>query len=172
MKPIDICFGMIRAGILIAVAVVLLAWIGPTVAATGQYLIGPRQLTCADYVVRVPIRWKAQMRRCDGEILVERRNNLLFDSDAGPDLMFVRSLAKRNVSLESREREFRDAYPGQTSSPMRVSDAFDRCFRVDREPNGAWISVLCMDSSRRLEFNFFGPEARLNQAIAFIEIRR
>ena len=48
MKPIDVCFGMIKVGIVFVIAIALLGFAGPTVVAMGEYLIGPRQLACSD----------------------------------------------------------------------------------------------------------------------------
>ncbi len=171
MKPIDVSFGLIKAGIVLVIAVALLATAGPSVVAMGEYVIGPRQVSCGDYTVKVPLRWKATLKRCDGEILLERRSPLLFDSESGHDLMFIRSLRNRGTTPDQEESEFRNAYPKQAASPVQVSDIFNRCLRVDREPNGSWISVDCIDASNRLEFNFFGPESRLHEAVSLIEIR-
>jgi hypothetical protein len=163
---------MIKAGIVFVLAIAVLGLAGPTVAATGEYLVGPRQLSCSDYSVKVPLRWKPSLKRCDGEILLERRSNLLFDSESGGDSIFIwSSRNRRTITSDRDEGEFRKAYPEKTASPLRVSDVFNRCLRVDLEPDGSWISVECTDASNRVGFNFFGPERRLNDAVSLIEIR-
>jgi hypothetical protein len=171
LKPIDVCYGMIKAGIGFVMAIALLGSVGPTVAATGEYLIGPRQLSCRDYTVRIPLQWKAKLKKCDGEILIERRSGLLFDSESGQGLMFIHSLRIRSTAPGQAESEFRGAYSGQIAVPMQVSSVFSRCLRVDMEPNGTWISVECIDASSRIQFDFAGPEKRLNEAVALIEIK-
>lgn len=176
LKPINVCRGMINAGIKAGVAFVsaiaLLGLFGPTVAATGEYLIGPRQLSCDNYDIRIPLSWKASLKRCDRVVLLERRSNLLFDSGSSHDLMFIESLVRQHSTPDQEEIEFRNAYPAGSASPMRVSNDFSRCLRVNLEPNGSWISVTCVDASDRLEFNFFGPEADLNDAVSLIKLRQ
>ena len=171
MRPIEVCFGMIKVGILFVVGLIVLAIVGPTVGAFGDYLIRPHNLSCNDYSLSIPMNWKLPLKRCDHEVLIERRSDILFDSVSGHQLMFIRSIGKHSFSIDQEQTEFREAHLGKTVSPMEVSSVFNQCLRADEEADGTWVSVSCIDHANRVEITYFGPMGDLNTTVSLVTLR-
>lgn len=171
MRPIDVCFRMIKMGILAVIALVIIGLCGPTVSAVGSYLVRPHQIVCDDYSLRVPLQWKVSLKRCDATVLLERRTGLLFDSESDNYSIYISSLRKAGRTADQTMTEFSKANPGKDISPVQVGGVFSRCLRVAVEADGSWISVQCVDQSNRVEFEFFGTEKGLNEAVSLIRLR-
>ena len=136
---------MIKAGLLVVLGLIMLAVVGPSAGAVGDYLIRPHKLSCDDYDINVPMKWKVPLKKCEGEVLLERRSDFLFDSGSGHQLIFIRSLAKRRTSMDQEDAEFREAHPGKAVTPVRVNDLFTKCLRTDGDPDDPSITVFCVD---------------------------
>lgn len=173
-KPMKGLFILMRGGAIIIFGLIVLLVIvfgfGPTLAAAGSYLIHPHQVAIQGVSLRVPFSWELKKSN-DHFAYIQKRSDLLLESDGAGDLLFITSHgAKTPLEFsEGSEREFKSAYAQHNPVPFQLSSRWNNCLRVADSPSDDWGTIECWDNERGIEFDFIGDNSTATEAAELVQ---
>jgi hypothetical protein len=162
-----------RGAVAVVVVVILFFAVGilvPTVAATGKYLIGPREVLVDGVALHIPLGWALKKNK-NHYAYIQKLSYILPSRSRGGDLLFVNGHGSQSSAafLAKSENDFKAAHSGTGAVSMRLNDRWTNCMRVPDDPEAGWVTVGCWDDNRGVELTFIGSESNLAEAGSLVE---
>jgi hypothetical protein len=162
MKPIDVCFRMIRWSVIAVLLVFACCLFGPTLAAFGSYMIRPHQIAFDGVSVRVPPDWEIVVRKSHFA-LIEKRQYMLWSSETWGDSLYISSHGSKPPAqfANASEQDFRSTHSQENLVPIQLNSRLPNCLRTTNTPVEGWSTVGCWDAEHGVAVEFAGSDANL-----------
>ncbi|MGA7829750.1 MAG: hypothetical protein WCA21_02175 [Terracidiphilus sp.] len=174
MISIDVSRKIIRWP-LIALGMLLLlpianAVFGPTLAASGDYLFRPHQITCQGFTVSVPFGWEVSATPCS-YVLLEKRSRVLVHYMKNSSELWISSFPALNPVQfdETEEHEFRQSIPNETFIPFQLNNRLKNCLRVNNYPGIGGSAIGCWDGEHGVKVEFIGNTSDISEVGKMIQ---